>query len=90
MATILALPGNASLVTMKNGEVVLTFGENRFRRVDVIPSTPLTAATVSPLCTAGAYVAHCMALEFGADGHCWPALAQEFLSADAPPKSGKG
>jgi hypothetical protein len=81
MASMLALPGNANLVTMKNGEVVLTFGENRFRRADVIPSTPLTAATVSP-CTAGAYVAHCMARQFGADRGGWPPLAQEFLSAN--------
>jgi hypothetical protein len=83
MPTILALPGNASLVTMKNGEVVLTFGENRYRCRDVIPSTSLTDAISSPPCTARAYVAHCMTREYGTDGHGWPQLAQEFLSADA-------
>lgn len=81
MASILALPGKTNLVTMKNCEIVLTFGEQRYRRDEVIPSTLLIAMAGPGLpCTAGRYVEHCLIQQFGADRTGWPPLAQEFLS----------
>lgn len=85
MASFLALPGYVSIVSMKNGEVVLTFGEKRYRRDEVIPTTLLTAMTgPGQPCTAGKYVEHCMTRQFGNSKTDWPPLALQFLSDSTP------
>jgi hypothetical protein len=87
VAAILALPGLANLVSMKDGEVVLAFDGLRYGRHEVVPTALLNAADCpAPPCTAGAYVAHCMTQKFGRDRQGWPPLAQEFLSGETPPQ----
>jgi hypothetical protein len=86
MAAILALPGFANLVNMKDGEVVLVFDGRRYSRDEVVPAALLsTPHCPAPPCTAGSYVEHCMTRQFGKDKHGWPSLAQEFVSGEAPP-----
>ena len=86
MASVLSLPGLASLVSVKDGEVLLAFDGLRYGRKEIVPTALLNAADCpGPPCTAGAYVEHCMTRQFGADRHGWPGLAQEFVSGDAPP-----
>jgi hypothetical protein len=86
MASILTFPGYANLVSMKNGEIVLNFGQQRFRRDEIIPNT-LLIATAGPRfpCTAGDYVEHYIARQFGIRQTDWPRLAREFLAESAPP-----
>lgn len=86
MASVISLPGYANLVSMKDGEVVLAFDGLRYDRMDVVPTALLTLKDCpAPPCTAGAYVAHYMTRQFGADQHGWPVLAQEFVFGEAPP-----
>ena len=86
MASVLSLPGYANLVSLKDGEVFLTFDGVRYNRMDVVPTSLLSViACPGPPCTAGGYVAHCMTRQFGNDRHGWPALAHEFVSGEAPP-----
>lgn len=87
MATILALPGFAKLLSTNDGEIVLAFDSLRFGRKDVVPKTLLALTDCPGPCPASAYVAHCMIRQFGADYHGWPSLAQVFVSRAKPPLS---
>lgn len=81
MASILTLPGYVNIVSMKDGEVALTFDGKRFARDEILPSSLLTSMTgPEQPCTAGKYVEHCMSRQFGDDKMSWPPLAMAFLA----------
>jgi hypothetical protein len=86
MASVLALPGYANLLSTKDGEVVLTFDGWGYAPHEIVPVALVTITDgLTAPCAAAVYVAHFMTQQFGDDRTEWPRLAREFTSEAAPP-----